>query len=93
MPLIAPPSPCLQSSVLSSTCTARPDVALYAPAYVSRYTYEVVLAFSTPFNLTAASCGSTYTCLLGIGSKGVIQAGSAAMLEPGGQLYSIQVGI
>jgi hypothetical protein len=64
---------------------------MYAPAHVSRYTFEVVLQFSSPYNLTTASCGATYTCLLGMGSKGVIQAGSATMLEPGGKLYSIQV--
>ncbi len=83
-----------QSSILSANCTARPDVAMYAPAFVSRYEFSVVLQFSAPYNLSSAACGSSYSCLLGIGKNGVFTPGSATPLSPGSTTeYSIGVAV
>ncbi|KAG2443528.1 hypothetical protein HXX76_001880 [Chlamydomonas incerta] len=73
----------------SRPCDKRPAMAGYAPAFVSRYEFAVLLRFSAPFNFTA--CGANYGCVLGVSKRGLVAEGSLRPLDAQGATYRLKV--
>lgn len=73
----------------SRPCDKRPALAGYAPAFVSRYEFAVLLRFAAPFNFTA--CGANYGCVLGVSKRGLVAEGSLRPLDSQGSTYRLKV--
>jgi len=69
---------------------------VYAPAHApllnsipvsESQSVHLVIAFEEPFDLSSNCTDALYSCLLAVGSGGMVQAGSAQQLDVDGMLY------
>ena len=50
----------VRTSLFERDCPHRPALVAYAPAYVNRYEFSVVVSFQKAVNFSAMDCGDSY---------------------------------
>ncbi|KXZ47345.1 hypothetical protein GPECTOR_36g69 [Gonium pectorale] len=75
----------------AADCPPRPDVEAYAPAFVGRREFPVLLRFAEPFN--ASGCGAGYGCLLAASRVALPIDGSLRPLDPSGSVVSLRLAL